>query len=95
MLLGLILYFISPITMQAMSSMGAAMSAGGATRFFAVEHPTMMVIAVVLAHVGSALARRASDPVKKHRTAAIWFTLAVLAVLAGIPWQYSSLIPGM
>ncbi len=93
--LGLILYFISPITTQAMSDMGAAMSAGGATRFYTVEHATMMIIAVVLAHVGSAIARRGTDAVKKHRSAAIWFTLAVLAVLAGIPWQYSSLIPGM
>ena len=85
MLLGLILYFfLSPFTRQAMSDMGAAMKVAG-LRFYAVEHLVGMVIALTLAHVGAARIRKAA-PERRHRLAAIFFVLALLAVLISIPW---------
>jgi hypothetical protein len=84
-LLGLLLYFIlSPFTRQAMSDMGAAMQSSG-LRFFAVEHLVGMLIAMTLAHVGAVRIRKAV-PERRHRLAAIFFVLALLAVLASIPW---------
>ena len=84
-LLGLLLYFVlSPFTRQAMSDMGAAMKSPG-LRFFAVEHVVGMLIAVTLAHIGAARIKRAV-PERRHRLAAIFFILALLAVLASIPW---------
>src|SRR5689334_12759863 len=60
MLLGLILYnFLSPVTKSAFVDMAAAMSAAP-IRFFAVEHPTGMIVAIVLAHVGRVRIRKAS-----------------------------------
>jgi len=86
-LLGLLLYiFLSPITKAAFANFGTAM--GDSTlRFFAVEHIFGMVVAIVLAHVGRSRSKKASDSVKKYRTAAIWFALSLVAVLAMIPWE--------
>lgn len=82
MLLGLVLYLaLSPITTAAMQNMGAAMSNRG-WRFWAVEHPAMMLLAVVFAHVGRP--RRAGSMGR----AWIWYGLALLAILAATPWPF-------
>jgi hypothetical protein len=64
--------------------MANAMKSAG-LRFFAVEHTLGMLIAITLAHVGAVRIRKAPE-VRRHRLAAIFFTLALLAVLASIPW---------
>jgi hypothetical protein len=87
LLLGLILYFgLSPIMRTAFSDFGAALSAPD-VRYFALEHAFIMLTAVVLAHLGSALARRAGDSQAKFKRAAIFFSLATLLLLLGIPWM--------
>ena len=92
LLLGLILYFgLSPITRAAIQNIGAAMAEAG-LRFFALEHLFVMLLAVIVVHIGTALSRKADDSMAKHRRAAIWFTLAVLLIIVGMPWS-RSLIP--
>jgi hypothetical protein len=87
-LVGLILYgVLSPITSAAMSDMGAAMK-DPLLRFYVVEHLVMMIGAVALAHVGRARLRKATGDLARHRTAAIFFTLALLLILLGIPWPF-------
>jgi hypothetical protein len=91
-LLGFLLYVVlSPITTNAFSSFGSAMS-DSATRFFLVEHLLMMIIALVLAHIGRSRAKKADTDVSKHKNAAIFFTIAVLLIIIGIPW-YRPLLP--
>ncbi|HEU4566342.1 MAG TPA: hypothetical protein VFS05_16885 [Gemmatimonadaceae bacterium] len=86
LVVGLVLYAVlSPITRQAFADMGAAMR-DAHTRSIVAEHAVLMVVAVVLAHVGRATSRRAATDLAKHRRAAIWYGLSLLAVLAGIPW---------
>jgi hypothetical protein len=90
LLLGLLLYgVLSPMTRAALMDMGSAMR-DPVTRFWAVEHITMMIVAVVLAHVGRARVRKAAAPAAAHRTAAIFYTLALVIVLAAIPWPFTS-----
>lgn len=94
LLLGLVLYFVlSPIVRTALADMGAAMGIAD-VRFFAVEHAAFMILAVVLAHMGSILARQASTSQAKFKRAAIFYGAAVLLILAGIPWQ-RPLLPGI
>ena len=88
-LLGLLLYgVLSPFTRQAFSDMGTAMKVS-ALRFFLVEHLFGMLIAVALTHIGIARIRRASGDQRRHKTALVFFSLALLAIFASIPW------PGM
>jgi hypothetical protein len=88
LLLGLALYlFLSPLTAAAFDDFGAAMRVPP-LRYWAVEHSTLMVVAIVLVHVGRVVARRASDT-SRHARMAIFAGLATLAMLAATPW------PGM
>jgi len=88
-LLGLLLYgTLSPFTAQAMGDFGAAMRSP-ILRFWAVEHLTLMLSAAVLVHVGRVLARKTANPDQKRKRLLICFALALLVMLAGIPW------PGM
>jgi hypothetical protein len=88
MLLGLLLYFVlSPFTTAALGDFGAAMKTPQ-LRFFAVEHVFGMVIAITLAHIGAAKIKKAPAE-RRDRLAMIFFGLALVAILASIPW------PGM
>jgi hypothetical protein len=89
LVVGLILYvWVSPITRLALSNMGAAMR-DAQLRFWAVEHAPMMLIATVLAHVGNVRVRRAGDDRGRYKAMAIFLTIALVLILATIPW------PGM
>lgn len=85
-LLGLLLYFgLSPFTKQAMENFGAAMSDGG-LRFWAVEHLTGMLTAIILVRIGRIMGAN-TKPLQKARTRRfIFFSLAVVVMLASIPW---------
>lgn len=94
LLLGVILYFfLSPITRQALSNFGQAMSVPD-LRFFGLEHALYMVAAVAAAHIGSAISRRGDDSKGKFRIAALLYGLAVILMLVGIPWS-RPLLPGL
>jgi hypothetical protein len=87
LLIGIILYaFVSPITRAAFADFGAAMK-NDALRFYAVEHITIMIIALVIVHIGRAKSKKAVLINKKHRSAAIYYTIGLIVILAGIPWD--------
>jgi hypothetical protein len=84
--IGAILYFVlSPITTLAFDDFGAAMRTSG-IRFWAVEHLFGMVVGIALAHIGHARIRKATSDARRHRLAAIFYGLALVAILAAIPW---------
>ena len=86
MLLGLLLYFVfSPLTKAALGDFAGAMK-DPLMRFWAVEHVFGMLIGVALAHAGMSRARRAATDTLRHRRVAIFFILALLIILASIPW---------
>jgi hypothetical protein len=93
-LLGLILFFISPPTRALLTGNFSGMMSDPTMRFFSIEHVPFMIVAVILAHIGSARARRASDVGVKFRQSAIFFTLAVLVIIVMIPW-WRPLFPGL
>lgn len=86
LLIGIVLYgFLSPVTTSAFVDMAAAMRAAP-IRFFTVEHPVGMIVAIALAHVGRVRVRKAATSEAKHKTALIFFGLALLVLLLSIPW---------
>jgi hypothetical protein len=87
LVIGLILYFfVSPFTKAAFADFGAAMK-NSELRFYAVEHFILMLIALILIHIGRVKSKKAFTDVKKHRMAAIFYGIAFILILAGIPWD--------
>ena len=60
-------------------------------RFFALIHPACMLLAIVLLTIGSGLAKRREGSRSKYRTVLIWHGVALLIMLAAIPWPFSPL----
>ncbi len=85
LLLGLGLYFISPTVEVALANMGEAMKDPN-LRFWAVEHLVGMLIAIVCITLGRILSKRATDPLFKHRKAAVWYSVAFGIIIYMIPW---------
>ncbi len=84
-LLGLLLYFVfSPMTRIPMR---LAMH-HRVLRFWAVEHVSLMVLAVVFAHVARVRARRASNDTVRHRRTGTWVLVSLIAMLAAMPWPF-------
>ncbi len=86
-LLGLILFFSKGWFGVLTADFGAAMS-NGATRFFTLEHPSLMLLAVILAHIGRAKSKKAESDKTKHARAALWYGLSYVILLASIPWPF-------
>lgn len=86
LLLGLVLYgALSPVTASAFVDMAAAMREAS-VRFFAVEHPFGMIVAIALVHIGRVRIRKAATSEQRHRSALVFFGLAMLVILLSVPW---------
>ena len=87
LLVGLALYLgVSPYLRGILDNFGAALKTSE-SRFFAVEHVSgMLNLAVAFAHLGNVLYKRRASDQAKYRTAALFFGLSLLGVLALIPW---------
>lgn len=89
LLVGLALYLVfSPTVQAAFGNIGAAMK-DSAYRFYVVEHLGGMLVAIALAHVGRARSKKGLTDAARFKAAAIFYTIALLIILASIPW------PGM
>jgi hypothetical protein len=89
-LIGIVLFVsLSPVTQTAFEDFGAAMKTS-LLRFFAVEHPTGMLIAVILATVGSARIKRAASDAESHGRVLLFFGLALAIIVMSIPWPFYS-----
>jgi uncharacterized membrane protein len=76
LLIGLVLYFLSPLVQFA----GTAMK-DRTTRYWTVEHITMMIIAVVLITIGYSRSKKVLSPEKKHSNIFIFYFLAAIIVV--------------
>ncbi len=91
-LLGLILTVVSPLVRSIISSFQNAMKIDELRLI--VEHIPLMLVALILVHVTSVLAKRAGDDVTKHRRAAIGYTLALIVMILATPWA-KPFLPGL
>ncbi|MDX2279385.1 MAG: hypothetical protein NW218_07345 [Saprospiraceae bacterium] len=81
LLLGLIQYFgTSGYTKAAFANMGAAMK-DPILRYFAVEHITAMLLAIVLIQLGRTFSKKASNDLDKHKKLAIYTGIAALIII--------------
>jgi hypothetical protein len=63
-------------------------------RFFAVEHITGMLIAIVLVHIGRSYAKKNISDRQKHRKTVLFYVIALIIMLAVIPWPFREIGQG-
>ncbi len=80
LLLGLILFFLSPKVQFGGSTMSSSLF-----RFFTVEHSLIMLIAIVLITMGYTRAKKAPKP---FNVAFNFYIIALVLILVGIPWPF-------
>ncbi len=59
--------------------------------FFGLIHIILMLAAIVVLTIGSALAKRRPADEQKFRTMLIWFSIALILIFIAIPWPFSPL----
>lgn len=86
LLLGIVLYFMSPKVTFAEGWMKNAM-----TRFYGMEHVLIMLIAITLITIGRKKAEKASLAANKHAAIIKFYAIGLILILAGIPWPFRNL----
>ncbi len=88
LLIGIILFFMKDYfsTIEQVGGMGEVMK-NSALRNLIVEHPLTMIIAVALVTIGYSKHKKKLTSKPKFKLLAIFYTLALVLVLAKIPWN--------
>ncbi len=87
LLIGLILYF-NGMWFTLLKENTKEVMKDGISRFFSLEHILMMIIAWLLVHIGRSMVKRADTDAKKHKLSLVYFGIALLIILAMIPWPF-------
>ena len=88
LLLGLALYFVSPLGMKSISTIGmGAVMKDSALRLNVVEHPMMMILMVVFITIGYSKHKKKLVSTPKFKMLAIFYTIALILMLSRIPWN--------
>lgn len=82
LLIGLGWYFMSPMYK---SMKEAGINSGN--RLLAVEHPIVMILAIVLITMGWSKHKKKDTDTSKFKTIAIFYGLALVLILSRIPWS--------
>lgn len=83
LLIGLILYTMSP-------KVDFSLISEKVFRFYSIEHVFMMVIAIVLITIGRVRSKKLTGA-EKHRTVLYFYAMALIIILAAIPWPFRNL----
>ncbi len=90
LLIGLYQWFAGGLGFQNIKNNGIhTVMQNGMYRFFAVEHTVGMIIAIIIITVARGVFRKNITDSKKHKRCLTLYVLALLIILAFIPW------PGM
>ena len=80
LLLGLILYFISPLGFGSLGNMEKVF------RLTSLEHPLLNIIALVLITIGWSKHKKEESNNGKFKKIGIFYTIGLLLILSRIPW---------
>lgn len=88
LLIGILIYAFSPTMRAIFSGHSEDIMGVSANRFWVVEHPLMMIVAVILVTVGYSRAKRQSEHWAKHRMTFFYYLAALILILLSIPWPF-------
>jgi len=86
LLIGLILYFVSPWFDQ-WSALGMGVMKDAQARLYLVEHPLMNILAIVLITMGWSMHKRHDLSGKKFSRISLFYSIGFLFLLSRIPWS--------
>lgn len=81
LLIGLILYFISPLGFDSAGNMKDA-----ALRLTSIEHPLINIIAIALITIGWSKHKKEESNNGKFKKIAVFYTIGLVLILARLPW---------
>ncbi|OOV16982.1 hypothetical protein [Flavobacterium sp. LM4] len=82
LLIGLILYFVSPLGKDSLGQMSNA-----ALRLTSLEHPLINIIAIILITIGWSKHKKLINSEAKFKTFSIFYGIGLLLILTRIPWN--------
>jgi len=87
LLIGLGWYFMSP-WFKALKEVGMGEAMKDAQlRLFAVEHPTMMILAIIFITIGWSKHKKKTTDSSKFKTIMIFYGIGLFFVLTRMPWK--------
>ena len=86
LLIGLVLYFVSP-RFELWSELGGKVMSNSIARLYLVEHPFVNIIAIALITIGYSKHKKKLTSQSKLKTIAIFYTIALVLFLSRIPWD--------
>ena len=82
LLVGLILYFVSPLGKASLGQMSDA-----SLRLTSLEHPLTNILAIALITIGWSKHKKATTDDAKFKSIAIFYGLGLVLILAKLPWH--------
>ena len=90
LMIGIILYTQSPVVKYFWTDTKTAFQNLDLT-FYGLIHIILMLIAIIVLTIGSALAKRKLTDKEKFKTIFVWFSIALIIIFIAIPWPFSPL----
>jgi hypothetical protein len=87
LLLGIILYYMSPIVSSAWSNFAGAMKKPE-IRFWIIEHPAGMILGIIIAQVGNIISKKGATDEIKFKRAFYFFLIAMLIIMLSLPYVF-------
>jgi hypothetical protein len=81
LLIGFILYFVSPLGFDALGNMGDK-----ALRLTSLEHPLINIIALAVITIGWSKHKKEESHNGKYKKIAIFYTIGLVLILSRLPW---------
>ena len=88
LLIGLILIFFGTFGITNGVPEGISVMKNATYRFYWVEHPLMMIIAIVFITIARGQAKKSIPDAVKYKKAFWFFIIALLLILAAVPWPF-------
>ena len=89
LLLGLYQYFTGSTGFALIKEYGMSeVMQNSVYRFWAIEHITGMLIAIILITIGRGVAKKPLSDDKKHKKSLFFFLAALIIILLSVPWPW-------
>ena len=89
LLIGLILYFISPRV-----SFAAGWMKDAALRFYGMEHLAGMIIAIALITIGYVKSKKGTSPQEIYKPIKLFYIIGLILILVSILWPFRANLVG-